>query len=68
MTEEEKAFKEGVDQWIDEQIRFAFSSLSHPFEKRIARLQQRIREVKERMQQVSHQIEQRQSEKKSTHS
>ncbi len=67
MTEEEKAFKEGVDQWIDEQIRYAFGSLTHPFENRIARLQQRIREVKTRIQRVSNQIEQQSPNKKSTH-
>jgi len=61
MTEEEKAVKEDVDQWIDEQIRFAFNSLSHPFEKRIARLQQRVGEVKSRILQVTNRIEQQRS-------
>lgn len=49
--------KTGVEGWIDERIQFALSGLTHPFEKRIARLRERIRKMQARMRQMSLEID-----------
>jgi hypothetical protein len=57
MVKPEEDRKTGIEGWIDEQIQLAVSGLTHPFEKRIARLRERIENLRARVQQLSSQIE-----------
>jgi hypothetical protein len=50
--------KEGIEAWIDERIQFAFSGLTHPFEKRIKRLRERIEKLQVRVRKISEQVDQ----------
>jgi len=49
----EKEQKSAIEGWIDEQIQFALSGLTQPFERRIARLSERIQDLQKRVQRIS---------------
>lgn len=64
MTKEEREVREGLDRWIDERIRLAFGSLTHPFEKRIARLRERVELLQSRLHRASSRLEETAPRKK----
>ncbi len=53
MISEEKEPREGIEGWIDERIRVALNSLTHPFEKRIAHLHVRMEKLHKRLHELS---------------
>lgn len=53
MNKPEEEQKRGIEGWIDERIQLALSGLTHPFEKRIARLRKRVRKLHARVHRLS---------------
>jgi len=56
MSRPEKDQKSAVEGWIDERIQFALAGLTQPFEKKIARLNERIQAMQKRVRKISEQL------------